>query len=68
MKDILPQEGKIYKSANCVAGHGPAGLKKYKYPRSTGGYGLDVAGYEPSGPEKSWTVPSLHCILAQWHT
>ena len=55
MKDILPQEAKI----NCFVGHGRAGLKKNKYPRSTGGYGLDVAGYGRSGPEKSWTVLSL---------
>jgi len=56
MKDILP---KIEESANCLAGHGLAGLKKNKCPQSTGGYGLDVAGYGWSGPEKSWTVPSL---------
>jgi len=45
MEDILPQEAKIDKSANCLAGHGWAGLKMNKYPWSTGGYGLDVAGY-----------------------
>jgi len=59
MEDILPQEGKIEESANCLAGHGQAGLKKNKCPRSTGGYGLDIAGYGQSGPEKFWTVPSL---------
>jgi len=58
-KDILPQEAKLVESANCLAGHGRAGLKKNKCPRSTGGYGRDVAGYGRSAPEKSWTVPSL---------
>ena len=59
MKDILPQEAKIEEFPNCLAGHGRAGLTKSKCPRSTGGYGLDVAGYGRSGPEESWTVPSL---------
>jgi len=58
-KDILPREPKLEETANCLVGHGRAGLKKNKCPRSTGGYGLDVAGYGRSGPEKSWTVPSL---------
>jgi len=51
-------EGKIFclprqidKSANCLVGHGWVRLKKNKYPRSTGGYGLDVAGYGWSGSE-----------------
>ena len=56
---ILPQKAKIDKSANCLAGHGRAGLKMNKYPRSTGSYGLDVAGYGRLGLEKSWTVPCL---------
>jgi len=59
MEDILPQEAKIDKSANCLAGHGRAALKMNKCLRSTGGYGLDVVIYGQSGPEKSWTVPSL---------
>jgi len=32
--DILPQEEKIDQSVNCLAGHGWAGLKKNKCPRS----------------------------------
>ena len=58
MKDILPLEAKMAESANYLAGHGRASLKKNKCPWSTGGYGLDVAGYGRSRPEKSWTVPS----------
>jgi len=58
-KHILPQEAKIEAFANCLAGHGRDGLKKNKCPWSTGSYGLDVAGYGRSGPEKSWTMPSL---------
>ena len=58
-KDILPQEEKLEETANCLAGHGRDGLKNNKCPRSTDGYGLDVAGYGWFGPEKSWTVPSL---------
>ena len=49
MEDILPPEGNIYKSANCVASHGWAGLKKNKCSRSTGSYGLDAADYGRSG-------------------
>ena len=59
IEDVLPQEAEIEKSANFFAGHVRTGLKKNKCPRSTGGYGLDVAGYGRSGPEKSWNVPSL---------
>jgi len=59
MEGILPQEAKIDKSANCLADHGWVGLKNNKCPWSTGGYGLDVAGYGWSGPEKYWTVPFL---------
>jgi len=58
-KGILPQEAKLEETANCLMGHGWASLKKNKCPRSTGGYGLDIVGYGWSGPEKSWTVPSL---------
>jgi len=50
-KDSLPQETKLEESANCLAGHGRAGLKKNKCPRSMGVYGLDVAGFGRSGPE-----------------
>jgi len=59
MEDVLPLEAKIDKSVNCLAGHGWAGLKKNKCPRSTGGYGLDVVDNGRSRPEKSCTVPSL---------
>jgi len=58
-KDILPQEAKLEESANSLAGHGQTSLKKNKCHWSTGGYGLDIAGYERSWLEKSWTVPSL---------
>jgi len=51
MKDILPQQAKIEEFANCLADHGRAGLNKC--PWSTGGYGLDVAVYGRSRPEKS---------------
>jgi len=46
MEDILPQEGTIYKSANCVAGHGWAGLKKNKVlgPRAVMGWMLRAMG------------------------
>jgi len=50
-KDIFPQEAKLEEPANCLAGHGRTDLKKNKFPRSTGGYGLDVAGYGRSGLE-----------------
>jgi len=53
IEDIVPQEAKIDKSASCLARHGWVGLKMNKCPRSTGGYGLDVAGYGRSGSEKS---------------
>ena len=59
MEDILPQETKIDKSANCLADHGWDSLKKNKCPQSTGGYVLDVVGYGRSGPEKSWAMPSI---------
>jgi len=52
-------EGKMDMSAHYLAGHGRAGLKKINVlgPRAVNG--LDVASYGRSGPEKSWTVPSL---------
>jgi len=48
--------------ANYKAGHGRVDLKKINVlgPRAVNG--LDVAGYWRSGPEKSWTVPSLTYI------
>jgi len=50
----------VSKPHNCLAGHGRAGLKKTKYPRSASRFnGQDFAGYERSGLIKSWTVPSL---------
>jgi len=54
MKDNLPQEAKIEEFANCLASHGWAGLKKNKFPWSTGGYGLDVVVYGRSGVKRNF--------------
>ena len=56
--------GKIDKSANCLVGHVRAGLEKINVfgPRAVNG--LDVASYGWSGPDKSWTVPSLTSTFA----
>jgi len=52
-------EGKIEKTAKCLSGHGRAGLEKINVVGPRAVNGLNVAGYGRSGPEKSWTVPSL---------
>jgi len=57
-------EGKIDKSVNCLAGHGRASLKKIDVLGPLVVNGLDVASYGRSGPEKSWTVPSLLQTMA----
>jgi len=51
------EQAPVDMSANCLAGHRRAGLKKINVldPRAVNG--LDVAGYGRSGPEKSWTGP-----------
>jgi len=54
MKDNLPQGAKIEEFANCLASHGWAGLKKNKFPWSTGGYGLDVVVYGRSGVKRNF--------------
>ena len=56
-------EGKIDKSANRLAGHGQAGLKKNVLdPRAVNE--LDFESYGQFRPEISRTVPSLRCTLS----
>ena len=42
-----------------MPGHGRAALKRINVVGPRTDNGLDVAGYGQSGPEKSWTGPSL---------
>jgi len=49
----------IDKTANCLSGHGRPVWKRINVVGPRAVNGLNVAGYGRSGPETSWTVPSL---------
>jgi len=64
--NIARRIGKIDKPANCLAGHGRAGLKIMNVLGPGAVNVLDVAGYGRSGPETSWIMPSLQGRDRYW--